>query len=50
MPAVLRGLHFQKHFSETKLVCVIKKSVFKVIVDLCAGSAIYGKWYDVETN
>lgn len=45
---VLRGLHFQKHFPQTKLVRVIKGSVFDVAVDLRAGSATYGKWYGVE--
>ena len=45
---VLRGLHFQKHFPQTKLVRVIKGSVFDVAVDLRTGSATYGKWYGVE--
>ena len=45
---VLRGLHFQKKYPQTKLVRVIKGSVFDVAVDLRAGSATYGKWYGVE--
>lgn len=45
---VLRGLHFQKHFPQTKLVRAIKGSVFDVAVDLRVGSATYGKWYGVE--
>ncbi len=45
---VLRGLHFQKHFPQTKLVRVIRGSVFDVAVDLRKGSATYGKWYGVE--
>ncbi len=45
---VLRGLHFQKNFPQTKLVRAIRGSVFDVAVDLRAGSATYGKWYGVE--
>ena len=44
---VLRGLHFQKKYSQTKLVRVIKGSVFDVAVDLRSGSEAYGKWYGV---
>ena len=45
---VLRGLHFQKNFPQTKLVRVIKGRVFDVAVDLRTGSETYGKWYGVE--
>ncbi|MBP5578163.1 MAG: dTDP-4-dehydrorhamnose 3,5-epimerase, partial [Ruminococcus sp.] len=45
---VLRGLHFQKQYPQTKLVRVIKGRVFDVAVDLRSGSATYGKWYGVE--
>ena len=44
---VLRGLHFQKQYPQTKLVRAIKGSVFDVAVDLRAGSATFGKWYGV---
>ena len=45
---VLRGLHFQKQFPQTKLVRVIKGRVFDVAVDLRKDSKTYGKWYGVE--
>lgn len=45
---VLRGLHFQKQYPQTKLVRVIKGRVFDVAVDLRADSKTYSKWYGVE--
>ena len=44
---VLRGLHFQKNYPQTKLIRVIKGRVFDVAVDLRADSDTYGKWYGV---
>ncbi len=45
---VLRGLHFQKNYPQTKLVRVVRGSVFDVAVDLREGSETYGKWFGVE--
>ncbi len=42
---VLRGLHFQKQYPQTKMVRVIRGEVFDVAVDLRAGSETYGKWF-----
>lgn len=42
---VLRGLHFQKEYPQTKLVRVIQGEVFDVAVDLRSGSSTYGKWH-----
>lgn len=47
---VLRGLHKQKNYPQTKLVRVISGCVFDVAVDLREGSATYGKWYGVELS
>lgn len=44
---VLRGLHFQKKFPQSKLVRVLKGEVFDVAVDLRGNSETYGKWVGV---
>ena len=44
---VLRGLHFQIHFPQDKLVRVINGEVFDVAVDLREGSETFGKWFGV---
>ena len=45
---VLRGLHYQIKFPQTKLVRVIRGTVFDVAVDLRPGSETYGNWYGIE--
>lgn len=47
---VLRGLHFQIHHPQSKLVRVIKGSVFDVAVDLRKDSPTFGKWEGVELS
>lgn len=44
---VLRGLHFQIHYPQDKLVRVVNGEVFDVAVDLREGSKTFGKWYGV---
>ena len=42
---VLRGLHFQKQFPQTKLVRVIRGEVYDVAVDLRRDSASFGRYH-----
>jgi dTDP-4-dehydrorhamnose 3,5-epimerase len=48
---VLRGIHFQKPpFSQSKLVRVVRGSVYDVVVDLRKGSASFGGWLGVTLS
>lgn len=44
---VLRGLHYQKKFPQTKLVRVIEGEVYDVAVDLRKDSSTFGKYFGV---
>lgn len=44
---VLRGLHFQKEYPQSKLVRAIRGEVYDVAVDLRKDSPTYGKYYGV---
>lgn len=47
---VLRGLHYQLHNPQGKLVHVARGSVFDVAVDIRVGSPNFGKWFGTELN
>lgn len=47
---VIRGLHFQTRDPQTKLVSVVKGSVWDVVVDLRANSCTFGQWIAFELN
>ena len=41
---VLRGLHYQLHKPQAKLVACTRGEIFDVAVDIRRGSPTYGKW------
>ncbi|KQP46185.1 dTDP-4-dehydrorhamnose 3,5-epimerase [Pseudorhodoferax sp. Leaf274] len=45
---VLRGLHYQIHRPQGKLVRVVRGAVFDVAVDLRRSSPTFGRWVGVE--
>ena len=46
----LRGLHFQTHPGQGKLVRVARGRVYDVVVDLREGSPSFGEWESVELD
>ena len=47
LPGTLRGLHYQLHHPQGKLIRVIVGSVFDVAVDIRRGSPTFGRWVGV---
>ena len=47
---VLRGLHYQLHRPQGKLVRVVSGCVWDVVVDLRRGSPRFGQWAGVELS
>ena len=47
---VLRGLHYQVHQPQGKLVRVVRGAVFDVAVDIRKSSPTFGKWVGVEVS
>lgn len=41
---VLRGLHYQVHQPQAKLVCVLSGEIFDVAIDIRRSSAFFGRW------
>ncbi len=46
----LRGLHYQLHHPQAKLVQVIRGEIFDVIVDIRRGSPFFGQWASVPLS
>ena len=47
---VLRGLHYQRHNPQGKLIRVVAGSIWDVAVDLRPNSASFGRYFDCELS
>lgn len=46
----LRGLHYQLHHPQAKLINVVEGEIFDVAVDIRSGSPFFGKWTGVHLS
>jgi dTDP-4-dehydrorhamnose 3,5-epimerase len=49
-PGVIRGLHYQNHPAQGKLVGVIRGRILDVVVDIRSASPTFGKWESFELS
>lgn len=47
---VLRGLHYQLHHPQGKLIMAMRGSIYDVAVDIRRGSPTFGRWTSVELH
>lgn len=49
-PGTLRGLHYQRHHPQGKLVRVVRGRVLDVAVDIRRGSPTFGRWVSADLS
>ncbi len=47
---ILRGLHYQLHHPQGKLIFVLRGEIFDVAVDIRRGSSTFGKWFGANLS